>query len=393
MGSCTAFLLVGQEHPNHGGLNPEVVLALSENSRMAWTAVKMNPQIMPEVQIPEGSLIPEGPDSRYIITDALLRFCPHVFEQADKLTDLRKRLEANAPNSLASHSWDFSLLPPTAEKTRALLEEARTLVESSKTSAKLVLILLEGGTRDSLLDNWLRLKARKETCFSGGVSGGDREESVEKASKLFHFSLASKITKDQSIDDFLGLSTRFEKHGARGGWFLQEWAKKLLVAAKGEWNWKEFIENFDQNGSDVLECSRGLKITKKNERYEFLVPIVRSEERRYDESPDEEVFKNAYEALCAKVESLDIGAVTTLVEDLDRLEKTDDGKRFSGVWLGSDTDSYSDFDDELHIRAYTGYDYFFFAMPVSIVVEGIDRANALIKALATMKDDLVQLPG
>jgi len=32
-------------------------------------------------------------------------------------------------------------------------------------------------------------------------------------------------------------------------------------------------------------------------------------------------------------------------------------------------------------------------MPVSIVVEGIDRANALIKALATMKDDLVQLPG
>ena len=393
MGSCTAFLMVGQEHPNHGGLNPEVVLALSENDRMAWTAVKVNPQIVPEEKIPEGALIPEGPDSHYIITDALFRFCPHIFEQADKLKDLRTRAEQAAPNSLASHVWDIAVLPQTAEKTRALLEEARNLVESTKTSAKLVLVLLEGGTRDSLLGNWMRLNAKKETCFSGGVSDGDQEKTPGKAMKLFHFSLASKITKDQSVDDFLGLSTKFEKHGARGGWFLPEWTKKLLIAAKGEWNWKEFIENFDQNGSDVLECSRGLKITKEKERYEFLVPIVRSEERRYDESPDEEVFKNAYEALCAKGESLDIGAVTKLVEDLDRLEKTDDGKRFSGVWLGSDTDSYSDFDDELHIRAYTGYDYFFFAMPVSIVVEGIDRANALIKALATMKDDLVQLPG
>ena len=42
MGSFTAQIIVGQAHPNHGGIIPSYYLFLSENSKPAWLLMSEN---------------------------------------------------------------------------------------------------------------------------------------------------------------------------------------------------------------------------------------------------------------------------------------------------------------------------------------------------------------
>lgn len=51
VGTCTAFMLVGESHPNHGGILPSHRLVLSENSRPAWTLSSFDGE-KPTVWIP-----------------------------------------------------------------------------------------------------------------------------------------------------------------------------------------------------------------------------------------------------------------------------------------------------------------------------------------------------
>jgi len=42
MGACSAQILIGRPHPDHGGIIPSHYLFLSENSRPAWSLVNQN---------------------------------------------------------------------------------------------------------------------------------------------------------------------------------------------------------------------------------------------------------------------------------------------------------------------------------------------------------------
>jgi hypothetical protein len=169
MSTQNAFLLVGSFERYRGGINPDLMLSLHEGTRLAWTARSVTPDLYDTAPTPNGPLVP-GAESKHLITDALLRFCPEVSAHAAQLLDLRARLESLAPDKLRPDHWDVAALGASDELAGALLREARTLMETGAIHAKLVLVVLQDANEDPLTDNLLRLNARREICMSVGAT-------------------------------------------------------------------------------------------------------------------------------------------------------------------------------------------------------------------------------
>jgi len=76
MATLTAQILVGESHPNHGGINPSHYLFLSENSRPAWILTPEN--IFSEDQ--EQDKIVWIPTLENMLEDALLMIGIYVLQ-------------------------------------------------------------------------------------------------------------------------------------------------------------------------------------------------------------------------------------------------------------------------------------------------------------------------
>jgi len=151
------------------GIDPDVMLSLNENARLAWTARSLVPDLYDAPRIPKGPLVPDAADDRFLLTDALFRFCPEISSAAGELIVLRRRLEIAAPRAIAPDGWDLAALPRGAGPERAILDRARHLLESGTVHAKLVLTILDQAGGETLPANLARLNARHEICRSGGV--------------------------------------------------------------------------------------------------------------------------------------------------------------------------------------------------------------------------------
>lgn len=168
MSTQTAFLLVGGIQRFSPGIDPDVLLSLNENARLAWTARSLAPDLYEAPQVPAGALVPETPDSAYLLTDAIFRFCPEISTHAGQLAVLRRRLEIAAPRCLGPDGWDLAALPRNGGPERAILDQARELIETGVIHAKLVLTILDQASDELLLANLERLHVRHEVCRSTG---------------------------------------------------------------------------------------------------------------------------------------------------------------------------------------------------------------------------------
>ena len=96
MATCTAQILVGLAHPNHGGINPSYQLFLSENSRPCWECYPIGTSSPGQVWKNEGHTIwiPPGP-GEYILKCGLLMVALHCFDPMARLP-VNKELVSSA---------------------------------------------------------------------------------------------------------------------------------------------------------------------------------------------------------------------------------------------------------------------------------------------------------
>ena len=80
MATLTAQILIGREHPHHGGINPSHYLFLSENSRPAWVLVKQN---VSEDQRDRRPRIIWIPTVNHMLEDALIMTAIHIIRDPD----------------------------------------------------------------------------------------------------------------------------------------------------------------------------------------------------------------------------------------------------------------------------------------------------------------------
>jgi hypothetical protein len=81
MGTMTAQILVGETHPNHGGISPTHYLFLSENSRPAWILVEQN--IFGHEH--EAQRVVWIPTAENMLEDALLMIAMYVLKDKEIL--------------------------------------------------------------------------------------------------------------------------------------------------------------------------------------------------------------------------------------------------------------------------------------------------------------------
>ena len=95
MATWTAQILVGNSHPNHGGITAGYQLFLSENDRPCWECFPIFPPRLGEVLKNEGHTvwIPPGPGS--ILECGLLMVALHCFDPMARLP-VNKELVSSA---------------------------------------------------------------------------------------------------------------------------------------------------------------------------------------------------------------------------------------------------------------------------------------------------------
>ena len=144
MATWTAQILVGNSHPNHGGITAGYQLFLSENDRPCWECFPIFPPRLGEVLKNEGHTvwIPPGPGS--ILECGLLMVALHCFDPMARLP-VNKELVSSAKSmskKIMDKFVDMSIL--TDKQFKELYGMAKKIKINDST--KLIVTVLAGSS-------------------------------------------------------------------------------------------------------------------------------------------------------------------------------------------------------------------------------------------------------
>ena len=169
MATWTAQILVGNSHPNHGGITAGYQLFLSENDRPCWECFPIFPPRLGEVLKNEGHTvwIPPGPGS--ILECGLLMVALHCFDPMDR-RPVNKEL-VNSAKSMSKKIMDkfvdMSIL--TDKQFKELYDMAKKIELND--SDKLIVTVLAGSSITGRLKELKKHKYDFEVCFSDLITG------------------------------------------------------------------------------------------------------------------------------------------------------------------------------------------------------------------------------
>ena len=169
MATCTAQILVGLAHPNHGGINPSYQLFLSENSRPCWECYPIGTSSPGQVWKNEGHTvwIPPGPEN--ILKCGLLMVALHCLDRVGPVT-VNKEL-VNSAKSMSKKIMDkfvdMSIL--TDKQFKELYGMAKKIKIDD--SDKLIVTVLAGSSITGRLKELKKHKYDFEVCFSDLITG------------------------------------------------------------------------------------------------------------------------------------------------------------------------------------------------------------------------------
>ena len=169
MATWTAQILVGNSHPNHGGITAGYQLFLSENDRPCWECFPIFPPRLGEVLKNEGHTvwIPPGPGS--ILECGLLMVALHCFDPMDR-RPVNKELVSSAKSmskKIMDKFVDMSIL--TDKQFKELYDMARKIKINDST--KLIVTVLAGSSITGRLKELKKHKYDFEVCFSDLITG------------------------------------------------------------------------------------------------------------------------------------------------------------------------------------------------------------------------------
>lgn len=151
MATFTAQLLIGQAHPNHGGINPTHQILLSENDRPAWIFLPLDVFAIETRPIDRIIWIPR---IGHLLEDGLLLAGLHALQNPDlkKLAGLHLAHPDHRPLELVR-----DVRP---DRLSALHERCRAI----ETRYKVALTLLAGSSLADQLDVLQRYRFDVEVC-------------------------------------------------------------------------------------------------------------------------------------------------------------------------------------------------------------------------------------
>ena len=169
MATWTAQILVGNSHPNHGGITAGYQLFLSENDRPCWECFPVFPPRPGEVLKNEGHTvwIPPGPGS--ILECGLLMVALHCFDPMARLP-VNKELVSSAKSmskKIMDKFVDMSIL--TDRQFKELYDMAKKIKIND--SDKLIVTVLAGSSITGRLEELKKHKYDFEVCFSDLITG------------------------------------------------------------------------------------------------------------------------------------------------------------------------------------------------------------------------------
>ena len=169
MATWTAQILVGNSHPNHGGITAGYQLFLSENDRPCWECFPIFPPRLGEVLKNEGHTvwIPPGPGS--ILECGLLMVALHCFDPMARLP-VNKELVSSAKSmskKIMDKFVDMSIL--TDKQFKELYDMAKKIKIND--SDKLIVTVLAGSSITGRLKELKKHKYDFEVCFSDLITG------------------------------------------------------------------------------------------------------------------------------------------------------------------------------------------------------------------------------
>jgi len=164
MATWTAQILVGNSHPNHGGITAGYQLFLSENDRPCWECFPVFPPRPGEVLKNEGHTvwIPPGPGS--ILECGLLMVALHCFDPMAR-RPVNKELVSSAKSmskKIMDKFVDMSIL--TDKQFKELYDMAKKIKINDST--KLIVTVLAGSSITGRLKELKKHKYDFEVCFS-----------------------------------------------------------------------------------------------------------------------------------------------------------------------------------------------------------------------------------
>ena len=164
MATWTAQILVGNSHPNHGGITAGYQLFLSENDRPCWECFPVFPPRRGEVLKNEGHTvwIPPGPGS--ILECGLLMVALHCFDPMAR-RPVNKELVSSAKSmskNIMDKFVDMSIL--TDKQFKELYDMAKKIELND--SDKLIVTVLAGSSITGRLEELKKHKYDFEVCFS-----------------------------------------------------------------------------------------------------------------------------------------------------------------------------------------------------------------------------------
>ena len=171
MATWTAQILVGNSHPNHGGITAGYQLFLSENDRPCWECFPVFPPRPGEVLKNEGHTvwIPPGPGS--ILECGLLMVALHCFDPMDR-RPVNKELVSSAKSmskKIMDKFVDMSIL--TDKQFKELYDMAKKIELND--SDKLIVTVLAGSSITGRLEELKKHKYDFEVCFSDLITGNN----------------------------------------------------------------------------------------------------------------------------------------------------------------------------------------------------------------------------
>ena len=171
MATWTAQILVGNSHPNHGGITAGYQLFLSENDRPCWECFPIFPPRLGEVLKNEGHTvwIPPGPGS--ILECGLLMVALHCFDPMARLP-VNKELVSSAKSmskKIMDKFVDMSIL--TDKQFKELYGMAKKIKIDDST--KLIVTVLAGSSITGRLKELKKHKYDFEVCFSDIITGNN----------------------------------------------------------------------------------------------------------------------------------------------------------------------------------------------------------------------------
>ena len=169
MATWTAQILVGNSHPNHGGITAGYQLFLSENDRPCWECFPVFPPRRGEVLKNEGHTvwIPPGPGS--ILECGLLMVALHCFDPMAR-RPVNKELVSSAKSmskKIMDKFVDMSIL--TDKQFKELYDMAKKIKIND--SDKLIVTVLSGSSITGRLKELKKHKYDFEVCFSDLITG------------------------------------------------------------------------------------------------------------------------------------------------------------------------------------------------------------------------------